>query len=62
MNRLLSYGLAVAACWFLLVGCSSLSPTPEQRGVAAGTPWTGAPEKPTYEGAQAVAGLLDLLK
>ncbi|MEI6197664.1 MAG: hypothetical protein WCS42_25400 [Verrucomicrobiota bacterium] len=62
MNKLLSNYLAAVAFWFFLAGCSSLSPTPDQQGAAAGTPWTGAPEKPTYEGAQAVAGLLDLLK
>lgn len=54
--------LLMAAGWFLLAGCSNLSPTPEQQAAAAAKPWTGSTEKPAYEGAEAVAGLLQLLK
>lgn len=61
MKNLVFKWLVVAACGFFWVGCSSLSPTPEQRGAMAAKPWIGPPENPKYP-AEGIASLLQLIK
>jgi hypothetical protein len=63
VKRLFVKLLAGAACFTLCVGCSHLRESDEQRAAAAVRPWgAGQPEPQRYPIAEAIAGLLSMIK